>query len=88
MQKMVLDTYNEREDKMKDFGYKDLNLRTHLSDVGSALRYLRGKDQVAIKLDDPDFFSIAADDIDNVSTLSSARRLLRKKTRKQKKEVH
>lgn len=73
---------------MKSTLYKDFNLNGSFTDFDSAMRYLRGKDQVTIKQDDPDFFAISADDTDNVSALSSSRRILRKKSRKQKKEVH
>lgn len=69
---------------MKSNLYKNFNLNRSFTNFNSAMRYLRGKDQAAIRLDDPDFFSIPADSIDNVSALSASRRILRKRPRNKK----
>lgn len=71
---------------MKNTHYKNFNMNGSFSDFDGALRYLKGKDQVAIKEDDPEFFSILADGRDDTSMLSSSRRILRKIPRKQRKE--
>lgn len=73
---------------MKETGYRNFNLENSFSDANSALRYLRGKDQRLIREDDPEFFSLQGDRNDNISVLSSSRRILRKIPRNKRKEAH
>ena len=73
---------------MRNMYFKTPNIGSAFMDHDESLRYLRGKDQEVIKEDDPDFFTISADGDDNVSLLSSSRRILKKIPRKHKKEVH
>lgn len=67
---------------MKNSHYKNFNISKSFSDYDGALRYLKGKDQEIIKEDDPEFFSLPAERVDNVSLLSSSRRILKKTPRK------
>jgi len=73
---------------MKNSHYKNFNIGKSFSDYDGALRYLKGKDQEIIKEDDPEFFSLPAERVDNVSLLSSSRRILRRPPRKNRKEAH
>jgi len=73
---------------MKNSHYKNFNIGRSFSDYDGALRYLRGKDQEIIKEDDPEFFSLPTERVDNVSLLSSSRRILRKIPRRNRKEAH
>ena len=68
---------------MRDTHYKSFNFGNSFSDVGAAWRYLKGKDQKEIEEDDPDFFVERGDLNENVSVLSSSRRILKKHPRKQ-----
>ena len=72
---------------MRDTHYKSLSFGNSFSDVGAAWRYLKGKDQKEIEADDPDFFVEGTDTNDNVSLLSSSRRILKKIPRKQTKRM-
>lgn len=71
---------------MKNSHYKNFNIGKTFSDYDSALRYLKGKDQEVIKEDDPEFFSLPAERVDNISLVSSPRRILRKTPRRHRKE--
>ena len=73
---------------MRNMYFKTPNIGSVFIDHDESLRYLRGKDQEAIKEDDPDFFTISADESDDVSLLSSSRRILKKVPYRHKKEVH
>lgn len=63
---------------MKNTHYKNFNIGKSFSHYDGALRYLKGKNHEIIKEDDPEFFSLPAERVDNVSLLSSSRRILRK----------
>ncbi len=63
---------------MKNSHYKNFNVGKSFSDYDGALRYLKGKAQKIIKEDDPEFFSLSAERVDNISLLSSSRRILKK----------
>jgi hypothetical protein len=72
--------------------YKTPNIGSAFGDYGgafgdydSAMRYLKGSDQKLIKEDDPDFFVKPVDGLDNISLLSSSRRILKKVPHEQKK---
>jgi hypothetical protein len=73
---------------MKNAHYKNFNIGKSFSDYDGALRYLKGRDQAVIKEDDPEFFSLPAERIDNVSVMSSCPRILRRAPRKHRKEAH
>ena len=73
---------------MRNMYFKTPNIGSAFIDHDESLRYLRGKDQEAIKEDDPDFFTISADGSDDVSLLSSSRRILKKVPYRHKKGVH
>ncbi len=73
---------------MRDDEYRNFNAETLSSDAEMDLRYLRGKDQLVIKDDDPEFFSFPADGVDNISYMSSSRRILKKFPSRKRKEVH
>lgn len=73
---------------MKNSHYKNFNMSKSFSDYDGALRYLRGKDQEMIKEDDPEFFSLPVEQVDNITMLSSGRRILKKAPCKNRKEAH